>query len=106
MEINMAIVLYIRNRNAQLIKKLGLINTDDFEKITEIASSFNLHCLPLFDYMGDTILNHKQIIEFIKEINFLRNQNTEIKEEYLDILNTAAQEALEESDYYLLINGE
>lgn len=102
----MAIVLYLRNRDAQNIRKIGIIHTEDFEKIIEVTSDFNLRCLPFIDYMGDTILNHKQILELIKEIAFLKSQKTEIKDVHLDTLHTAALAALENPDYYLLINGE
>lgn len=102
----MAIVLYIRNRQAKNIKKLGLIDTDEFQSLTWIASDFNLRCLPFIDFMGDTILNHKQMLELINEIAFLKVQKTEIKEENLNILNTAALTALEHPGSYLLINGE
>lgn len=99
-------LLYLRNRNAQITRLPCKIDTDRFEKATEIAANFNLRCLPFIDCVGDTILNHKQILELIKEIAFLRTQNTEIKKEDLDILNDAALKILENQDHYLLINGE
>ena len=74
--------------------------------MTQIASQFNLRCLPFIDYVGDTILNHKQMLELIKEITFLRNKETEINKNILDTLYTATIKTLENPDYYLLINGE
>lgn len=99
-------LLYLRDRNAKIIKLPNNINPDDFEKMTQIASGFNLRCLPFIDYVGDTILNHKQIVELIKEISFLKNQETAINQKCLAILETAALTALENPNYYLLINGE
>ena len=98
-------VLYLRNRNAKIIRLIGSLNTDNFRAITAAALSLKLRCLPFIDFIGDTILNHKQILELIKEIAFLRTQNG-IKEEDLNILNTAALAALENPNHYLLINGE
>lgn len=99
-------LLYLRDRNANMIKLPNNIDPADFEKITEIAMHFNLRCLPFIDYVGDTILNQKQMLELVKEITFLRNQEIEIKKACLDILYTATLKALENPDYYLLINGE
>lgn len=102
----MAIVLYIRNRQAKIIKKLGLIDTEEFCKLTSTAANLNLRCLPYVDFAGDTIFNHRQLLAFIKEIAFLKTQKTEIKKEDLDLLDAAALAALEHPDYYLFINGE
>ena len=63
----MSIVLYLRNRNAITLKRIAAIDTDDFRTITTTASAYKLQCLPFIDYMGDTILNHKQLIELMKE---------------------------------------
>jgi len=99
-------VLYLRDRDAKIIQLIGSLNTDDFRTITSIASQLKLRCFPFIDFIGDTILNHKQLLELIKEITFLKDQKTAIKEDDLNILYTAALSALENPDYYLLINGE
>jgi len=101
----MSIVLYLRDRNAITLKMLGLIYAEDFRKITDIAYNLNLRCLPFIDVVGDTILNHKQTLELIKEIAFLRTQKTEINEEHLNILHTSALAVFDHADYYLLLNG-
>lgn len=99
-------VLYLRHRDAQVIQLLECLDTENFRVITSLASDFNLRCLPYVDFVGDTIFNHKQLVELIKEITFLKNQENVINEKELDALKTAALVALENPDYYLLINGE
>jgi hypothetical protein len=98
-------VLYLRDRNAKVVQLLESLDTENFRQITSTASNFNLRCLPYVDFIGDTIFNHKQLLELIKEITLLKNQETVIHGKELNVLETAALAALENPDYYLLING-
>jgi hypothetical protein len=99
-------VLYLRDRNANIIQLIASLDTENFRAITARAFDLNLRCLPYVDFVGDTILNHKQLVEFIKEITFLKNQESAANVKELDVLKTAALVALENPNYYLLINGE
>ncbi len=101
----MAIILYLTNINREIIKEIGSIEDNDLIELTDIAKDKNLRCLSLIDFVGDTILNQKQVKELKKEIEILQNE-PQINKKILQIIVIAIEEALKAPQLYFMFNGE
>jgi hypothetical protein len=101
----MAIVVLIINEEYEVISKIGLIETDEFEKIITIAEHLNMKCLSLADYVGDTFFNEKQMAVIRKEIAILKKEEN-IDQNALKVIEHAIDEGLKDVFLYLKFVGE
>lgn len=100
----MAIVLYLIKNLKSFVREVGIIDEDDFRMILNEANKKKLGYLSFIDYIGDTVLNQKQLKILQKELEFLESDN-QLNSEAINIFRKAIQQALREK-LYLLINGE
>jgi hypothetical protein len=98
------IVFYIISDINHVIAQVGAQDEDQFRAIVKSAEELNLNCMPFIDYVGDTILNQKQLRMLKNEL--IKLQALVCNSDDLEIWLVAVNKALENSSYYLLINGE
>lgn len=101
----MAVILYLQNKDYHMIKQIGMIIDEEVMALTEVAKKYNLHCLRGIDYVGDTVLNQKQLVVLKQELSFLKALDIAL---HLNIapLEKAADEVMKYPDLYLMVNGE
>jgi len=100
----MATQICLQNKHENELREIGLIDSEDLHEVRKEATGHNLQCLPYLDYVGNTILNQKQLGLLKNDLEYLRCSSKYPKA--IDILISAVNMALQYSDLYLLFRGE
>ena len=100
-----AIILYLQDKKYVLLKEIGSITDEEIMALTRAAKEYGLHCLRGIDFVGDTLLNHKQLIALKRELAFLKGMPIGSKLN-ITVLDKAVDEVAGHPDLYLMVNGE
>jgi len=100
----MVIFFLIKDIN-DIVTEIGAIDENIFQSITLLAQHLNLDCLSYIDYIGDSIINQKQLHALKNELLMLKTKNELFRKE-LNIWLNAVEEVLKRPTCYLLVNGE
>lgn len=101
----MSVVLYLIPHLGVIGQEVGIIDDEVFEKIIKQGEYLKLKCVSYLDYVGDTILNQKQLRVLMDELELLKQHDRSLENEYNIFIN-ACGIALQSPQLYLLINGE
>jgi len=100
----MAIYLYVIDNQEHKLITIGSLDESDIISLVKEAKGKYLKCLSFIDYIGYTIFNNEQIQEMKLELICL----TEDKKNTLSLefLINAITQASENSNYYVMFEGE
>jgi len=100
----MATQIFLQNKYDNEVLELGIINSDSLDKLIDIATYYNLQCLPYLDSIGNTILNQKQLNMLKSDLEYMRNIITD--QNAFDMLLSFVKTALQYSELFLFLRGE
>lgn len=97
----MAIYVYIINDQEKKLYTIGSLDMLDIFSLVEEATKKKLKYLSFIDFVGYTIFNNEQIQEIKEELKYLSNNRLSF-----EILTKAVAQATENSNYYIMFEGE